>query len=109
MPTAFKTFVIITAALTGLVLAVNRPAGAGASNAAVLHDEKQPSQAMVAGQSPPRSATPETSPPGSESTPAESQTREKQNSAAAKEKPLEEFQPSEKIDADQGVDFPYDI
>jgi hypothetical protein len=109
MPTAFKTFIILTAALTGLVPAGNRPACAGASNAAVPHAEKQHPQTMIVGQSPTRPSAPQTNTPASESSQAESQTRQTQNSEAAKEKPLKDFQPSEKIDADQAVDFPYDI
>jgi hypothetical protein len=39
----------------------------------------------------------------------ESETDEKKESAGIKEKPLKDFQPSEKIEAEQAVDFPYDI
>ena len=39
----------------------------------------------------------------------ESETDEKKESAGVKEKPLKDFQPSEKIEAEQAVDFPYDI
>lgn len=37
------------------------------------------------------------------------QTDKTQESTAVKKRPLEDFQPSEKIEAEQAVDFPYDI
>ena len=46
------------------------------------------------------------SPKGKES---ESNTDEKKKSTGVKEKPLKDFKPSERIEAEQAVDFPYDI
>jgi hypothetical protein len=39
----------------------------------------------------------------------ESKTDEKKESTSVKKKPLKDFQPSERIEAEQAVDFPYDI
>jgi len=54
-------------------------------------------------------ATSEKNGPPPISTEPESETDEKKESAGVKEKPLKDFQPSEKIEAEQAVDFPYDI
>jgi hypothetical protein len=109
--TGFKKFIIITVAILGLglVLVDNRPAGAGASNDRAPNEGKQRSNAMIVGQSETRTSAPETNSPTSESSEPESRTQEEQNAAAAKKKPLKDFQPTEKIEADQAVDFPYDI
>lgn len=107
--TGFKKFIIITVAILGLVLADNRPACAGASNDRAPNEGKQRSNAMIVGQSETRTSAPETNSPTSESSEPESRTQEEQNAAAAKKKPLKDFQPTEKIEADQAVDFPYDI
>jgi hypothetical protein len=47
-----------------------------------------------------------TSPASKES---ETEADEKKESTSVKEKPLKDFQPSERIEAEQAVDFPYDI
>jgi predicted cobalt transporter CbtA len=46
------------------------------------------------------------SPAGTE---PKSKTDEEKKSTDIKKKPLRDFQPSEKIEAEQAVDFPYDI
>jgi hypothetical protein len=107
--TGFKKFIIITVALLGLVLVDNRPACAGASNDRAPNEGNQRSNAMIVGQNETRTSTPETNSPTPESSESESQTQEEQNAAAAKKKPLKDFQPTEKIEADQAVDFPYDL
>ncbi len=107
--TRFKAFIIISVALLGLVLVDNGPACADASNDRVLNEGNQRSDAMTVGQSQTKASTPETNSRTSESSESEPQTQEEQNSAAAKKKPLKDFQPTEKIEADQAVDFPYDI
>ena len=47
--------------------------------------------------------------PSPVSTEPESKTDEKKESTGVKEKPLKDFQPSERIEVEQAVDFPYDI
>ena len=107
--TGFKEFIIISVALLGLVLVDNWPACADASNDRVPNEESQRQNAMVVGQSQTGASNPETNSRTSESSESESPTQEEQDSAAAKKKPLKDFQPTEKIEADQAVDFPYDI
>jgi predicted cobalt transporter CbtA len=46
------------------------------------------------------------SPAGTET---KSKPDEEKESTGTKERPLKDFQPSEKIEAEQAVDFPYDI
>jgi hypothetical protein len=47
--------------------------------------------------------------PSSESSASEPKTQEKKESAEDQEKLLKDFRPSERIEAEQAVDFPYDI
>ena len=67
-----------------------------------------PSRVTVA-QNETQTATDEkqTSSPGSAE--SEHKTDEEKESTGVKEKPLQDFQPSERIEAEQAVDFPYDI
>ncbi len=66
-----------------------------------------PSRVTVA-QNETQTATDEKKTPSPMSTEPESKTDEEKESTAVK-KPLKDFQPSEKIEAEQAVDFPYDI
>jgi hypothetical protein len=56
-----------------------------------------------------QTATNEKKTPSPMSTEPESTTDEEKESSGVKKKPLKDFQPSEKIEAEQAVDFPYDI
>jgi hypothetical protein len=47
--------------------------------------------------------------PSPVSTEPKSKTDEEKESSGSKERPLKDFQPSETIEAEQAVDFPYDI
>ncbi|MBT8366133.1 MAG: hypothetical protein KJP23_15650 [Deltaproteobacteria bacterium] len=47
--------------------------------------------------------------PSPVSTEPKSKPDEKKEATGIKEKPLKDFKPSEKIEAEQAVDFPYDI
>ena len=107
--TGFKKLIIISVALLGLILIDNWPACAGASNDRVPNEGKQRPNAVIVGQSQAPASTPEKNPRTSESSESESQPQHGQNSEATEKKPLKDFHPSEKIEADQAVDFPYDI
>ena len=73
-------------------------------------DQKQPEQlSVMIAQSETRTTPQEKSASPSESGASESKTQEKKESDEAREKPLKEFRPSERIEAEQAVDFPYDI
>ena len=93
----------------GFVLSDNRSVWAGASNNQVPDTENQVPKAVIAGQSQTPASTAQTNSQASEGRESESQNQEGQNSGAAEKKPLKEFKPTEKIEADQAVDFPYDI
>lgn len=108
-PTGLKKFSLFAAAWMGLVLANSRPVGAGASDYPEPDTAKQRPSAIIVGQSQTGTSTPETDSRPSESAESESRAEEGQNSTAAEKKPLKDFQPTEKIEADQAVDFPYDI
>jgi len=95
----FKKLAIIGVALLGFVIVVKWEARADTSN---------PYRVTVA-QNETQTATNEKKAPAPISTEPESKTDEKKESSGVKEKPLKDFQPSEKIEAEQAVDFPYDI
>jgi hypothetical protein len=95
----FKKPVIIVVALLGFLVVLKWDVRADTSN---------PYPVTVA-QNETQTATDEkqTSSPGS--TEPEHKTDEEKESTGVKEKPLKDFQPSERIEAEQAVDFPYDI
>ena len=90
--------------LTGIVLMVFVAGGYGSARA----ESTQQDTAIVA-QSEAKTATDEKKIPSPESEEPGIQTDKEQESTAAEKKPLKDFQPSEKIEAEQAVDFPYDI
>lgn len=96
---AFKRMAVIAVAALGVVVFVNWTAGVGRSHSYTFLMAQGDKQTVGDKQA-------STSPPGNEN---QSETEEKQESADDKKKPLEDFQPSEKIEAEQAVDFPYDI
>ena len=107
--TGFKKLAVITVTISGFLVIANWAVQAGPSYQP-LPDQKQSKQhPMVVAQSETQTTTKEKTAPSSESSASESKTQEKKESAGAREKPLKEFRPSEKIEAEQAVDFPYDI
>ena len=92
-----KLTLIMVASLS-LLLAAERPAGADASNAAVPNGANQSEVSSAA-----------TDSAISEGNESESQPKDEQPPAATQKKSIKDFQPTEKIEADQAVDFPYDI
>jgi len=107
--TGFKKLAIITVTILGLGVIANWAVPAGPSYQP-LPDQKQSKQdPVVVAQSETRTTTKEKAAPASESSASESKTQEKKESAGTQEKPLKEFRPSERIEAEQAVDFPYDI
>ena len=67
-----------------------------------------PSRVTVA-QNETQTATNEKNAPSPISKESESKAEEKKESTNVKKEPLKDFQPSERIEAEQTVDFPYDI
>jgi predicted cobalt transporter CbtA len=95
----FKKQAIITAVLVGFVFAAIWNAGSVPSNLDPLTIAQAETQtdSNDAKAAPPASSEPE------------SKTDEENKSTDVKKKPLKDFQPSEQIEAEQAVDFPYDI
>ena len=96
---AFRKLALIAVAVLGLMAVVNWTVRAGISH----------SYAILIAQSEEQTASDEKNPPSTGDKEPESGTDKNKESDDAKEKPLKKFQPSEKIEAEQAVDFPYDI
>ena len=95
----FKRLVIIGVVLPGFVAGLIW---------AVRVESSDQGMAIVA-QNTTQTATDEKKSAPTESKEAEIKPREAQESTAAKKRPLKDFKPSEQIEAEQAVDFPYDI
>ena len=74
----------------------------------VQADSSNPYRVIVA-QNETQTATNEKNTPSPKSKEPESKADERKESTSGEEKPLKDFQPSERIEAEQAVDFPYDI
>ena len=104
-----KKLSIIIVAISGFGVSPNWAAAEGPSYQ-MLPDQKQSrQQRMLVAQSETRTTTEEKTAPSSEGSASEPKTEEKKESSGTQEKPLKEFRPSERIEAEQAVDFPYDI
>ncbi len=64
---------------------------------------------VIVAQSTNQTTAPEGETSSSESQPTESKAAEEKETNATKNRKLKDFRPSEKIEAEQAVDFPYDI
>ena len=95
----FRGLAIIGVALLGFAVIANWAARAEPSN---------PHTVIVA-QNEIQTTTAEKNAPSPVSKEPESKTAEKKEPTGVEKKPLKDFQPSEKIEAEQSVDFPYDI
>lgn len=102
--TAYKKLAIIAIALLGFWVIENWAARAGISNQQIS-DQKS---VMVA-QSETRTTNLKKTALSPEGNASESKIQEEGKTTRAKEQPIRDFRPSEKIEAGQGVDFPYDI
>jgi len=96
---AFKRRAIMGVGLLGFLVIVNWSARA---------DTLNPHTVLVA-QNETQTATNQKNAPSPASKAPEPKTDEKKESSGVQKKPLKDFQPSEKIEAEQAVDFPYDI
>ena len=95
----FKRLAIIAFAMLGFLVIVKWHVQADTSN---------PYRVIVA-QNETQTTTNEKNATSPTSKEPESKADEKKESTSVKEKPLKDFQPSERIEAEQAVDFPYDI
>jgi hypothetical protein len=99
--TNFKMLTVIGVALLGFFAGINSAVRADPSSG---HDD-----ALIVAQNEAQTATDEKNAPSTESKEPESKAGEAQESTAAPKKSLKDFKPSEQIEAEQAVDFPYDI
>ena len=106
---AFKKPAIFGIALLGFLVIVNQAALAETTHPAKPIWKQPNSNALFVAQNDTQRAGNDKGAPSSESSESESKTDEKKDSTSAKKKPLKDFKPSEKIEAEQAVDFPYDI
>jgi hypothetical protein len=97
--THLKMLTIIGVALLGFVAGINWAVRAESS------DQDTP----IVAQNETQKATDKKNASPPESREPEIKTGEAQESTAAKKRPLKDFKPSEQIEAEQAVDFPYDI
>jgi hypothetical protein len=95
----FKKLAIIGVALLGFLVVVKWEARADTSNPYIVTVAQNETQ----------TATNEKNASSPTSKEPESKADEKKESTGVKEKPVKDFQPSERIEAEQAVDFPYDI
>jgi hypothetical protein len=105
----FKILAIITIGLLGSLGIENWTVRAGTSYQSLPYQEQPIQDSVVVAQNETQTTTQEKTEPSSESNASESQTQKKKTSAEAKQRPLKDFRPSERIEAEQAVDFPYDI
>jgi cytoskeletal protein RodZ len=95
----FKKLTVLAVALLGFLVVIKWDARADLSN----------SYRVTVAQNETQTTSGEKDTPAPEGEESEPSTEEKKESAGATEKPLKNFQPSERIEAEQAVDFPYDI
>ncbi len=106
---AFKRPAIFSAAMLCFLVIVNRAAPADTMNQAQPVSKRSNSNTFIVAQNESETATNDKGAPSSESTESESKTDEKKKATGVEKKTLKDFRPTEKIEAEQAVDFPYDI
>ena len=100
--------IIIIASLSVLVTAY-RTARAEILNPVAPVSIGLDSRTMMVAQNETQTSGTDKGSPTSESNESKSKTDDKKESSVTKTKPLKDFKPSERIEAEQAVDFPYDI
>ena len=106
----FKRLAIVTlvSAGIGVVYDYGFIPAAAVDQISPFQNQKDTAALVVAQSSTPTSTPKKTETPA-ESQRSESQTEEKEKSTEPRKKKLKDFRPSEQIEAEQAVDFPYDI
>ena len=104
-----KRLAIFVLALLFAMVSANRAAQAETLNPAAPVWKWSDAYTMIVAQNETQTAPSDKGAPRSESKEAGSKTDNKKESSDAKKKPLKDFKPSERIEAEQAVDFPYDI
>ena len=95
----YKWLAMISLVLLGFMAGMKGVARADAPN----------QEALIVSQNEAPATSGDTNAPSSQGKESETQPDEKKESAETEKKPLKDFRPSEQIEADQAVDFPYDI
>jgi len=95
----FKWLAIISVALLAFMAGTNGAARAAAPN----------QDPVIVAQNETQTPKSDTNAPSSQGQESDTQTDKDKESTDATKKPLKDFQPSEQIEAEQAVDFPYDI
>ena len=106
---ALKRLAIFVLALLGFMFSENRWAQTETLNPAAPIWKWSDEYTMIVAQNETQTAPSDKGAPMSESKESKSKTDNKKESSNAKKKPLKDFKPSERIEAEQAVDFPYDI
>ena len=107
--TGFKKPAIITVTILGLWVTASWAVPADLLYQSLPDQKRAKQHPAVIAQNETRTTPQEKTAPPSESSASESKTQEKKESEGAQQKPLKEFRPTERIEAEQAVDFPYDI
>lgn len=105
----FKRFAIIIFALAGFAVIAKWVVPAAAANLVLSEQKQKAPAAVIVAQSATQTSTDPEAAPLPESQKSDAKTGEKDESAKPKKKALKNFRPSEQIEAEQAVDFPYDI
>ena len=107
--TGFNRSAVLTISILGFWVAATQALAVGLAVQS-LPDQKgaKPHPVMMAQNEAGTTPQEKTVPP-SDNSASESENKEKTESAGAQEKPLKQFRPTERIEAEQAVDFPYDI
>lgn len=105
----FKRFAIITFALAGLGVVAKWVVPADAANQVLSGQKQKAPAAVIVAQSATQPSTGQEAAPLPEGQKSEAKADEKDEAAEPKKKALKNFRPSEQIEAEQAVDFPYDI
>ena len=107
--TALKRLAIFVLALLGFMVSVNGATQAETLNPAAPVWKWSNEFKIIVAQKEVQTGTSDKSAPTTKSKEPKSNTDKKKESSDAKKKPLKDFKPSERIEAEQAVDFPYDI
>lgn len=105
---AFKRQIIIAVTLLGTLFIANSSPADTAHHPQLVRNQPNIYSVIVA-QNETQDGGKDKNEASSEKKEAESSSDENQKSSEVKKRPLKEFQPSERIEAEQAVDFPYDI
>ena len=107
--TALKGLAIFVLPLLGFMFSENGAAQAQTLNPAAPVWKGSNEFKMIVAQKEVQTGTSDKRAPTAESKESKSNTDKKKESSDAKKKALKDFKPSERIEAEQAVDFPYDI